>query len=298
MSSQFDRRGMLKATAGAVAGLGLGGMRLAQARADEPAKGAPNATKLGWRLGCQAYSFNRFTFYEAVDKVHSLGLKVIEMYPGQKLSADHPDARTDGSLSPELRAEVKKKLADADVKLVNFGVCGLGTDEAANRKVFEFAKDMGIETLVAEPPQEAMKMLDKLAGEYEINVALHNHPEPSRYWNPETVIKACEGLSKRVGSCADTGHWMRSGIKPVEALRRLEGRIVSFHFKDLDRFGHSAHDVPWGTGQGNVEEMLKEIKRQGIKAVFSIEYEYNWDNSVPDMAQCVAYFDKIAAQLA
>ena len=27
-----------------------------------------------------------------------------------------------------------------------------------------------------------------------------------------------------------------------------------------------------------------------------IEYEYNWDNSLPDMVQCVAFFDKIAAQ--
>ena len=30
---------------------------------------APN-----WKLGTQAYSFNRFSFYEAVDKTKSLGL--------------------------------------------------------------------------------------------------------------------------------------------------------------------------------------------------------------------------------
>ena len=43
------------------------------------AKGAPNAEKLGWQLGCQAYSFNRFTFEEAVDKIASLGLHCVEM---------------------------------------------------------------------------------------------------------------------------------------------------------------------------------------------------------------------------
>jgi len=47
-----------------------------------------------------------------------------------------------------------------------------------------------------------------------------------------------------------------------------------------------------------VKGMLAEIRRQGVKAVFSIEYEYHWEDSLPDMTQCVAYFDKFAAGLA
>ena len=41
-----------------------------------------SAEKLGWRLGVQAYTFRELTFFETVDKVHELGLKYIEMYPG------------------------------------------------------------------------------------------------------------------------------------------------------------------------------------------------------------------------
>ncbi|MHC4789795.1 MAG: hypothetical protein ACYS8K_11455, partial [Planctomycetota bacterium] len=48
------------------------------------ADGAPDAEKLGWRLGCQAWTFNRLTFFETVDRNASLGLKVIEAFPGQK----------------------------------------------------------------------------------------------------------------------------------------------------------------------------------------------------------------------
>ncbi len=223
---------------------------------------------------------------------------VHEAYPGQKLSAEKPEVRLNESLTPELRTEVLKRLADAGVKLVNYGVCGLSANKDASRQVFEFAKAMGIETIVSEPPMDAFEVLDQLCAEYGINVAIHNHPEPSRYWNPDTVLEACKGRSKRIGACADTGHWMRSGIKPVEALRKLEGRIITFHFKDLNRYGHGAHDVPWGTGQGDLRGMLAEIYRQGIKAVFSIEYEHNWENSLPDIAQCVANFDKVAAELA
>ncbi len=155
---------------------------------------------------------------------------------------------------------------------------------------------MGIETLVSEPDFKEFDQIDKLVEEYKINVALHNHPKPSRYWNPDIVLEHCKGRSKRIGACADTGHWMRSGLNPLECIKKLEGRIISFHFKDLNQMG-DGHDVPWGTGKGDVKGMMAEIKRQGFKGVFSIEYEYNWDNSVPEIAQCVAYFDRVAAEL-
>jgi sugar phosphate isomerase/epimerase len=88
---------------------------------------------------------------------------------------------------------------------------------------------------------------------------------------------------------------MRSELNPVECLKKLEGRIISFHLKDLNEYGRGAHDVPWGTGRGDVKAMLTEVKRQGIKPIFSMEYEYRF--TMPELAQCVAYFDKVAAEL-
>jgi sugar phosphate isomerase/epimerase len=290
MKKSVQRRDFLKTAAAVAAGAGLTGFAGVRCWAAPVANGAPNAEKLGWRLGCQAYSFNRFTFFEAVDKNASLGLKVIEAYPGQKISKDI-NAGMGGGLSADQRKEVKKKLADCGVKLVNFGVGGCGKGD------FEFAKDMGIETLVSEPDFKEFDEINKLVEEYGINVALHNHPKASRYWNPDTVLEQCKGRSKRIGACADTGHWMRSGLIPVECLKKLEGRIISFHLKDLNQMG-GGHDVPWGTGKADMKAILTEILRQGVKAVFSIEYEHNWDNSVPEIAQCVEYFDKTAAELA
>ncbi len=183
---------------------------------------------------------------------------------------------------------------------MNFGVTPI-----AGRKTFDFAKDMGIETLVAEPDKtptqtldQVFQDLDKLCGEYQINIAIHDHPKPSHYWNPDILLAATKGLSKRIGACCDTGHWSRSGLNPVECLKKLEGRIISFHFKDLNQPGPGAHDVPWGTGVCDVKGMLTEVRRQGVRAVFSIEYEYNWTTSLPELAKCVAYFDKISDELA
>jgi sugar phosphate isomerase/epimerase len=221
-----------------------------------------------------------------------LGLHFIEAFPhGQKLSPSN-SAIFGPKLSAENRKEVKKHLADKGVKLVNMGV------GPYDRDAFEFAKDMGIETLVSEPKPrpEEFDAIDKLCEEYKINLALHDHPRPSTYWSPDIVLKVCEGRSKRIGACCDTGHWMRSDIKPVDALKKLEGRIISFHMKDLNEYGMKAHDVPWGTGRGDVKGMLTEVKRQGIKPVFSMEYEHQF--TMADLAQCVAYFDKVAVELA
>ncbi len=260
--------------------------------------GAPNAEKLGWRLGCQAYTFNRFTFFEALDKIKLLGLRYVEMYPGQALSPDRREIRTNDSMPPEIREELKTRLKQMDIQLVCYGVVGLPNNEVACRRVFDFAKDMGIETIVSEPPPEAFDLLERLAEEYQINVAIHNHPEPSRYWNPDTVLEVCKGRSKRIGACADTGHWMRSGINPLEAIRKLEGRIISFHFKDLNKYGkQGSHDVPWGTGQANVRAILEELYRQKFRGVFSAEYEHNWENNLPELAECVRFFEQVAREL-
>ena len=272
---------------GFIAVLAFGGITVASARGGGDT----------WKLGVQAYSFNRFTFFEAIDKVQSLGLHYIEAYPGQKLGGDKPGVKFDHNLPVDVMAKVKNKLDAADVKLVCFGVVRLKNDEAQARQIFDFAKVMGIETLTAEPEPDAFDLLDKLTAEYRINVAIHNHPKPSHYYSPDRVLEAIKGHSKRIGACADTGHWMRSGIDPVEAIKKLNGHVISSHLKDLAEFKPKAHDVPFGTGKGNIAGVLAELKRQKFTGLFSIEYEHNWDNSVPDIAKCVAHFRKVERKL-
>ena len=253
-----------------------------------------------WRLGMQAYSFNRFTFYEAVEKNKALGMKYIEAYPGQKLSDKHGDAVFDHNMSAALQLEVSQMLKAQGIDLVNYGVVALPNNEAECRKVFDFAKAMGIETIVSEPPEDAFDLIDRLCQEYKIAVALHNHPNPSHYWDYKTVLRVCEGRSNWIGACADTGHWTRSGIDPVEAVRALAsvGRIKSLHFKDLNEFGkREAHDVPWGTGVSKAREVLEMLASKGFEGSFSIEYEYNWLNSMPEIALCVDYFERTASEL-
>jgi sugar phosphate isomerase/epimerase len=250
--------------------------------------------KLGIRLSLQCYTFRALTFFETVDEAQKMGIRYLEIYPGQKLKPGS-DVSVNKEMNSETIAEIKKKLADAGgLKLIAYGVDGVATDEAGARKEFEWAKEMGIKVLVTETTPNEVH--DKLCNEFKIRFALHNHPQS---WPPEQVLAATKDRVKLIGSCSDTGHWTRRDWMPVEQMKKLEGRIEHLHFKDLNKFGGDAHDVPWGTGVSDAKGMLAELKRQGFKGYASIEYETgNVSELESNLPQCVAFFDKTTKELA
>ena len=143
-SSQFseNRRGPRRRTA--LAGLD-GSMPLAA----EVTNGAPNAEKLGWRLGCGSWTFHVYTLFEAIDKTAALGLKYFETGPHPKLSREQPNVAFDEDVPASVRQAVKQKLADSGLKLVSYGMISYTKD--LTRKTFDFAKDMGAEMILSEP---------------------------------------------------------------------------------------------------------------------------------------------------
>lgn len=254
----------------------------------------PDSCKTGgFAIGCQAWSFNHFSVFEAIDKTAQAGGKVIEFYPGQKLSPGQPDVKFDHNVSDDVIAQVKKHLADRGIKAVSYGVVGIPSDEAGARKVFEFAKKLDLYAVTTESV-DSLDVIEKLVKEYDIHVGIHNHPrQPDnpnyKVWDPNYVLSVVKDRDARIGSTADVGHWVRSGLDPLECLKILQGRIVSSHLKDLNEKSPSAHDVPYGLGVSNVAAVLTELRRQNFMGNISVEYEYNWDNNVYDAAQCIGF---------
>lgn len=250
--------------------------------------------KLGWKLGSQAYTFNRYTFAEAISKIDSCDLRYVEAFPGQAVGGGI-DAKMGPDLSAADRKAVLAMLKAKNVKVVAFGVTGAG-DEAGWVKLFEFCKEMGIQTITSEPNEKDIPLLSRLADKYEINVAIHNHPNPSHYWNPDVILNAIKGQSNRIGACADIGHWSRSGLDPVECLKKLEGHVLHSHMKDLHVKGKEGHDVHWGEGVCNIPGVIAELKRQQFKGAISAEYEYNWFNNRADVAASVVNFRNLVSK--
>jgi sugar phosphate isomerase/epimerase len=277
--------------------------------------------KHGWQLGAQAWTFRTHTFAQTLDTISSIGLKYVQAFPTQKIGGGM-EGTMDYHMPPEKRKQILDLLKSKGIKMVSYGVTG-ADNEGDWKKLFEFASSMGLESIAVEPSYKDMPLVSKLADEYKVNVAIHNHPQPTLYWNPDTVLKHISGLSKRIGVNADIGHWVRSGLDPVESMKKFQGRIYALHFKDLDRkpseemlktlsalpagsgftreliqmLQSGPHDVIWGTGVSNIKGVMAELKRQGFKGPVFAEYEYNWGKNAGEVKASAAYFRTVAQTL-
>lgn len=247
----------------------------------------------GMLVGVQAWTFSRYTAFEAIEKTAKAGAKCIELYPGQVLDKLWSEIKVGPDMSPEATRLLKNKLTATGIKVVAFGVTEINKDQAEARKLFQWVKDMGIGIIQTESV-DALDTIEKMVRELDIKVGFHNHPrrpdDPTyRMWDPNYVLKLVQKRDRRIGACADTGHWVRSGIRPIDALRILRGRIISSHLKDLNEFSPNGHDVPYGMGVSDVPAILDELRRQRFAGSISVEYENNWESSIPEVAQCLGF---------
>jgi sugar phosphate isomerase/epimerase len=249
------------------------------------------AQSLPFHASVQAYTFNRFTAFEAIEKTASAGATAIELYPGQRLKADS-EVRVGQGMGAEATAELKAHLERHGVRAVAFGVTGISRDLNQARELFTWAKSIGVGIINTEST-DAMDTIEAMVREFDMKVGFHNHPRTNdpnyKVWDPQYVLDLVKDRDIRIGACADTGHWIRSGIKPMDALVILRGRVVSAHLKDLNEFSRDGHDVPWGQGVTDIPAVLRELMSQGFTGSLSVEYEHNWTTSLPEVAQCIGF---------
>ena len=255
------------------------------------------AEKQGWHLSMQSYTFHLFTVTEALSKTEELGIRFIEIYPGQKMGEDFGDLVFGYDLSMKDQERLRVLAAWSGVKIISSGVWTAKTEEW--EPIFAFAKNMGMEFISAEPAPEDWDVVEELAKKHNIKVAVHNHPSENSYWNPEILLASIGGRDGLLGACVDVGHYKRMGLDPIPSMRQLKGKIIALHFKDIAPQGEEQNleDMVWGQGILNVKGMMKELKKQKFKGYFTIEYEADWENNLPQIKQSIEYFNQVAEKM-
>jgi len=257
--------------------------------------GDPKDVTGHWKLGVQMWTFRKFTFMEALDKVDSAGIKYIEAFWGQPLGQGLKDS-FGIRMSEDSKAKIKQWLRQKHISIVAMGVIVPRTREEW-KSAFDLAKAFGLSYITAEPLKNQWDMVDSMAGAYGIKVAIHDHPRPNVYWSPDSVLAAIQG-HPNIGSCADIGHWARNGIDPVVALKKLAGHVYGVHLKDIKQFDKTnAEDTIVGKGVIDFPPIFQELKRQHFTGMFSIEHESNWYHSVPDVIETVVFYDDQVSKL-
>lgn len=283
MSTSFNRRDFLQATAAGMAVAAIG----ATARAAE------KDPYLGLKMGIQSYSLREFKNEAALEHTKTLGLKYWESF-GSHLPIT--------AVPAQIQAH-KDLLAKYGVTLISYGVLPFDENENAARERFEFAKAMGIKSISADPkPDKAtFDLLDKLCAEYDVAIAIHNHGPGHRYNKISDVEKVVKDRHPKIGACVDTGHYLRSDEDPVEAIQRLGKRVFGCHLKDVkttevDGKKQKQFKIA-GEGDLKVVNLLKALKSLDYQYCLAIEYEENAKNPMPDIEACLKHVRECAAKV-
>lgn len=251
-----------------------------------------------WQLAIQSWTFHKYSFLESVEKADSLGVRELEVYPGQNVGGEIPGVFS-FTLDKDARDKLKKHLHYKKVKVVALGVIDKYYYNKDNlEKFFEFAKYMNIPFITAEPEWEDLDEFNRLAAKYKVKVALHCHPKPSsHYWHPDSTVKAMKGR-KNIGAWPDIGHWVRNGVDIKEALTKVKAKLWGLHLKDVEAFDNvKASDVLFGKGVCDIPSVMIQLQQMNFKGVLSMEYEANEDDNMEDMRYNKNFIDSLLRQL-
>jgi sugar phosphate isomerase/epimerase len=256
-----------------------------------PARTAPQRAEERFKLGLQSYSLRGLTsggkpdIMKALAASRDLGVHHWESYTAH-VPLDAPPARLQ---------ELKAQAEAAGVQINGYGVVHLGTDEAANRKIFEFARTLGVTYLSADPDPKSFDLLDKLVEEYGVPVGIHNHGPGHRFALIDTIAKAIKDHNPKIGCCIDTGHFLRSREDPVRAVEAFGKRVYGVHLKDVK---DAETFTVLGKGDLRTADLLRALAANKYDYCLAIEYEEKPEDPVDDIRACLQYAREVIASLA
>jgi sugar phosphate isomerase/epimerase len=237
--------------------------------ADSTATSSVDPSK-DWKFGVALWTFHTVNFPQSLDKVDSAGIKYIEPNTFHKAGPELKDSMI-LQLSPAGIEKLKAMIAQKGLTAESVYIVGDSTISSWVKQ-FDIAKQLGVKYVTTEPPLDMWDSIDSLAGVYGVKVAIHEHWKGvSHYWNPDTTLMALKG-HPNFGVCADLGHWPKSGIDPLDAVKKLSGHIIGVHLKDIAAYNDpTLKDVVVGTGVVKYPEFFAELKKQNFRGNIYIE---------------------------
>jgi len=240
---------------------------------------APETTEV-FKLGVAGYTFVKFdlqTTLETLQRcdVHYLCIKDFHL----------PVESTDAEI-----AAFHEKCAEYDVKGYAVGPLYMKSREDID-KYFDYAKRVGVKTIVGVPSYELLPYVDKKVKEYGFNYAIHLHgPDIEIYPDAEDVWEHTKDLDPRIGMCLDIGHDTRNGKDPVADLKKYHTRVFDVHLKDVTGNTKLGYSVEVGRGIIDFPAFVKMLRKVNYTGVVSLEHERNMDNPFMGIAESIGYF--------
>src|SRR5688572_29319308 len=234
----------------------------------------------GLKFGVASYSLRKLPVEQAIKAIQRVGLVYVSI----------KDFHLPVNSTSEQRKAVAGQFKAAGITPLSVGVVSFDTDEKKSRNAFEYARDVGVGTIVAAPAPEALPLCERLVKEFDIKLAIHNHgPEDKRFPSPYDIQKAIENLDPRIGYCIDVGHTARAGVDPAEAIEKCKDRLYDIHLKDLARVDRRNMEIECGRGVLDLKSMLAALLKINFQGHVGLEHEKDPEDPVPGLAESVGY---------
>ena len=234
----------------------------------------------GLKIGMASYTLRKFSLDQAIAMTKQAGVKYICL----------KDVHLPMKSSAAERRAVRQKIEAAGLSLCGGGVIYMKNNEAEIRDVFDYAKDAGMPTIICSPDPDALNTVEKMARQYDIRIAIHNHgPTDKKYPSPLDVLKLVKDRDSRMGICMDVGHTVRIGEDPVAVIKKCSRRLYDFHLKDVTAPTPEGKPIEVGQGVIDIVAVLRKLVKLGFPYHVNLEYEANGDAPMPGIIESYAY---------
>jgi sugar phosphate isomerase/epimerase len=275
----FSRREVLQTSALAAVSLPAFKMRSMARALSSDADPRGDAWR-GLKAGVASYTLRKMPLDGAIKAIQRVGLKYVSI----------KDFHMPLKSTAEERRAVAQKFKDAGITPLSCGNITMQNDEANIRQAFEYARDLGLPTIVCSPHPDSMPILDRMVKEFNIKIAIHNHgPEDKRFPSPYDAWKAVSKYDERLGLCIDVGHTARAKVDPAEAIIKCRARLYDLHFKDIASTEPNGKTIEAGRGVLDLKSILRSLLKIQYPFLLSFEYEKDEDDPLPGLAETIGY---------
>jgi sugar phosphate isomerase/epimerase len=298
-------------------------------RGQAQGRAKPNSTINGVQLGTITYSYRsmpdqsaeailRYVLDSAISRIEFMGDPVeafagapqtaIERGGGRRGQPPAPEQREAQrqavdrlrawrtSVSMDRFKALRKMFNDSGVTIYAWKQLTPMMSDAEMEYVFDVAVALGCThtTLELVDDPEQLRRIGRFAEKKKIYAAYHTHLQGSM-----TAFDQAFAVSKGNMANVDLGHFVAAGGDPVAFIKKFNGRIASVHLKDRTTPAHGERNLPWGTGDTPLNEILLTMRRDRHTYPAAIELEYQvpaGSDAVRETAKCLEFCRAALAQ--
>ncbi|MFC0263797.1 sugar phosphate isomerase/epimerase family protein [Fontibacter flavus] len=191
--------------------------------------------------------------------------------------------------------QVKKMFKDEGISIYAFkpSAFGMNNSELEISYGMKTARILGASHVTLEHPDNDghTMILGKMGEKHKMSIGYHGHEQQTfTFWDKALAQSPKNGLN------FDAGHYVAAGHRDMmELIQKQHYRILSMHIKDRQKPENGKGNLPWGTGDTPLKDILTMISKQKYKFPATIELEYQVPQSsdaVKEVQKCLEFCRK------